>query len=528
MQGNCMREVDCIMPPSPELEQKILRAKARLEAGQALPAKPGGDQLDQRALTLILSRPAQTRPDTFINARADPAPVTGTRRALVLLVDFSDKAGTRTQAHFDDMMFSLGAYATGSMRDFYREASYGVLDVVGVVSGSGGPTAGWYRAPQPKSYYTDGNYGFGGYPKNAQKLVEEAIALADPNVDFSLYDNDGDGVVDALVVICAGSGAEQTGNVNDIWSHKWSITPQVRDGVTIDRYFMAPEDGRVGVMAHELGHLLMGWPDLYDTDYSSAGTGAWDLMAGGSWNGGGDKPAHPTSWCKTRVEWINPTVLWNVTQSVNIPPYATNAVAYKLPIGSAASQEYFLVSNRQQAGFDGAMPGEGMIIEHIDDTKNNNTDENHYLVDVMQADGRRDLNLNANRGDATDPFPIAANASFTGSSSPNSNAYSGAASNISVTNIARVGDNVTADIQVGIGAAAGKQWYYNRTVASVFAYYTTQWAWANISGLGWRRINGGSADGVSNMFASLSEAAANGRQVHVEADSSLLYTMYLV
>ena len=79
--------------------------------------------------------------------------------------------------------------------------------------------------------------------------------------NFSLYDNDGDGVVDALVVICAGSGAEQTGNVNDIWSHKWSITPQVRDGVTIDRYFMAPEDGRVGVMAHELGHLLMGWPD---------------------------------------------------------------------------------------------------------------------------------------------------------------------------------------------------------------------------------------------------------------------------
>ena len=77
-------------------------------------------------------------------------------------------------------------------------------------------------------------------------------------------------------------------------------SPQVRDGVTINRYFMAPEDGRVGVMAHELGHLLMGWPDLYDTDYTSAGTGGWDLMAGGSWNGGGVYgPAHPTCWCKT-------------------------------------------------------------------------------------------------------------------------------------------------------------------------------------------------------------------------------------
>lgn len=528
MQGNRTREVGCVMPPDPKLYEKIVRAKALLAAGEQLPSKATRDLLDWRALSLILSRPPQTRSDTFVNAKAEPAPVTGTRRALVLLVDFSDRAATQTQAHFDDMLFSVGTYPTRSMRDFYREASYNQLDVVGVVSGSGGPTAGWYRAPQPKSYYTNANYGFGAYPKNAQKLVEDAIALADPNVDFSLYDNDGDGIVDALVVICAGTGAEQSGNVNDLWSHKWNITPQVRDGVTIDRYFMAPEDGRVGVMAHELGHLLMGWPDLYDTDYSSAGTGSWDLMAGGSWNGGGDQPAHPTLWCKTRVQWINPTVIWNATQSVNIPPYATSPVSYKLPIGSVGSQEYFLVSNRQQSGFDGALPGEGLLIEHVDDSKNNNTDENHYLVDIEQADGRRDLNLNANRGDGTDPYPTAASATFDGSSSPNSDAYSGAASNVSVTNVARVGDNITAHIQVGTGVVTGKQWYYNRAVTATFAHHTTQWAWANIGGLGWRRVNGGAADGVTNVFVSLCEAVANGRLVHVEADSQLLYTMYLV
>ena len=55
-----------------------------------------------------------------------------------------------------------------------------------------------------------------------------------------------------------------------------------------------------------------------------------------------------------------------------------------------------------------------------------------------------------------------------------------------------------------------------------------QWAWANIAGLGWRRVNGGAADGVSNMFVSLCNAAANGRLVHVEADGQVLYTMYLV
>jgi immune inhibitor A len=528
VQPNDIRGIGCVMPPSPELEQRILRAKSLLQSGGALPAKASRDSLDLRSLSLILGRPPRTRPNTFIDVRPEVAPVTGTRRALVLLVDFSDKAATQTQAHFSDMLFSVGTYATGSMRDFYREASYTQLDVIGVVSGAGGPTAGWYRAPQPKSFYTDGNYGFNGYPKNAQRLVEDVVALADPNVNFADYDNDGDGIVDALVVICAGTGGEQTGNVNDIWSHKWNITPQVRDGVKIDRYFMAPEDGRVGVMAHELGHLLMGWPDLYDTDYSSAGTGRWDLMAAGSWNGGGDRPAHPTLWCKTRVEWVTPTVIWNATQSVTLPPYASNSVGFKLPIGSVGSQEYFLLSNRQQAGFDTALPGEGLLIEHVDDAKNNNTDENHYLVDIEQADGQRHLNLNANRGDATDPYPTATNAAFSGSTTPNSNAYSGAASNVEVTNVARSGDNVTADIKVGAGGVAARQWFYNRKVTSTFAGSATQWAWAYVDGVGWRRINGGSADGVTNMFLSLCEAAANGRLVHAEADGQLLYTMYLV
>lgn len=521
-----MSDVHCIMPPAPELEDRILRTKNLVAAGENLPARATEDLLDWRTFSLIVGRPARTRPNTFVDIRPEAVAVTGTRRALVLLVDFSDATATESQAHFTDMLFSTGTYGTGSMRDFYREASYGQLDVVGLVSGTGGPTTGWYRAPQPKSYYTNGDYGFGSYPQNAQRLVEDVIALADPNVNFADYDNDGDGVVDALVLICAGSGAEQTGNVNDIWSHKWGISPQTRDGVTISSYFMAPEDGRVGVMAHELGHLLMAWPDLYDTDYSSAGTGRWDLMAGGSWNGGGDTPAHPTCWCKVRAGWVSPTVVWNSAVSVNIPPFATNRVAYKLPVGSSGSQEYFLVSNRQLTGFDAALPGEGLIIEQVDDTKNNNTDENHYLVDIEQADGRRDLNLNANRGDATDPYPTTSNTSFTDSTTPNSSSYSGAASNVSVSNIARAGDNITADINVG--GAAARQWHYNKTVLATFAYYTSQWAWASVDGLGWRRINSGSSDGTTNMFDTLCEAVANAHKVHVEADAQYIYTMYLV
>src|SRR4029450_6274663 len=181
VQPNDIRGIGCVMPPSPELEQRILRAKSLLQSGDALPAKASRDSLDLRSLSLILSRPPRTRPNTFIDVRPEVAPVTGTRRALVLLVDFSDKAATQTQAHFSDMLFSVGTYATGSMRDFYREASCTQLDVIGVVSGAGGPTAGWYRAPQPKSFYTDGNYGFNAYPKNAQRLPRGVGRPAGPD-----------------------------------------------------------------------------------------------------------------------------------------------------------------------------------------------------------------------------------------------------------------------------------------------------------------------------------------------------------
>lgn len=516
----------CIVPPSPELEEKIIRSKKMLLAGQTLPDEPTVDVLDLRSATRILTRAPRTRAHTLVSPTIEFAPILGTRRALVLLVDFSDKAANEPQGHYHDMLFSVGSYATGSMRDFYREASYSQLDVDGEVSGTGGPTSGWYRAPQTKEFYTNNDYGFGTYPRNAQKLVEDAVDLAAPHVNFAQYDNDGDGVVDALVIIAAGSGGEVTGNTGDIWSHKWGINPKTVDGVQVQTYFMAPEDGRVGVMSHELGHLLMKWPDLYDTDYTSRGTGRWDLMAGGSWNDGGNTPAHPTAWCKLKAGWINPVTIANAQQSVTIQPYATHSQVYKLPVGGSASKEYFLVTNRQQTKFDSHLPGEGCIIEHVDDNQVNNTDETHYLVDIEQADGQSHLNSNANSGDAGDPFPTATNNAFAMGTTPNSNAYDGSDSKVAVTNIQRSGDLITADINVGGGAAM--EWHTNKSVLQTYTTYHSQNAWARIQDLGWRKIETGSADGVTNMFQALCVAQANNRSVSVFVDDSKIYRMYLL
>lgn len=521
-----LSEIGCLVPPSPELEEKIRATQNALRSGKPLPASGTPNYLDLKAYTIIKSRSPATRAATFVARRVARAPVIGTRQALVLLVDFPDQAATQNQQHFIDMLFSTGTYPTGSLRDFYREASYGKLTMAGTVAGSGGPTIGWFRAPRPKTYYTNGNNGFGAYPQNAQRLVEEIVDIANGVVNFSTFDNDGDGTVDALVIIAAGQGAEVTGNPDDIWSHQWAISPKTVDGVQVSRYFMAPEDGRVGVMSHELGHLLLGAPDLYDTDYSSRGTGRWDLMAGGSWNNGGDTPAHPVAWVKASVGWLDPVVVTSGTQDVTIPPYATNPVAYRLPVdGNASSPEYFLVSNRQQAGFDAFLPGSGCCIEHVDERQNNNTDETHYLVDIEQADGTQDLNKNVNSGDATDVFPNGAGpGALTDTTTPNSKTYAGTNSGISITNIQRSGSDILARLSAPAG---GPTWTYNCKVLQTFASHHSQNAWALLDGIGWRRINPGAPDGVTNMFDSFCHAVASGRLVHVNVDASLIHIMYL-
>jgi hypothetical protein len=196
----------------------------------------------------------------------------------VLLVDFSDNVHSHAGSAFGQLLFGSG---TASMRDYYLEASYGKLAI-------GGEVAGWYRPGQPYSYYVGDSFGiYGDFPRNSQGLVAALVSAADPDVDFSQFDIDQDRVVDDLLVLRSGPGAEETGSHQDIWSHKWQLSDatfgspglvQTQDGVTVDAFSVEPErfsDGRlmsIGVFCHEFGHLP-GMPDLYDTDYSTNGLG---------------------------------------------------------------------------------------------------------------------------------------------------------------------------------------------------------------------------------------------------------------
>jgi immune inhibitor A len=386
----------------------------------------------------------------------------GSINAIALLVQFTDNPSSVGATFFDTLVFGN---APGTVRDYFSEISYGTLTIVTVNLPS---AIGWQTAPQTYAYYVNGQNGFGSYPQNAQKLTEDAIALADSVVDFSNYDNDSDNYVDALFIIHAGQGAEWTGNVNHIWSHKWQTrTPQLVDGVYAYVYSMEPEywstpgDMTLGVYCHELGHVF-GLPDWYDYGYDSRGVGRWCLMAGGSWNGtNGNSPAHVSAEGRWRLDFVSASVISSNTTGLAIPQVETNqsnSVFYVWDNG-AANNEYWLLENRQQVGYDSALPGNGLMIWHIDDNKNGNdrqctNHQNcfcplHYEVALEQADGDLDLEFNTNSGDTCDPFPGSTNnTTFNLSSTPNSGSYADCDSDVEVTNISSSGPTMTADVQV--------------------------------------------------------------------------------
>ncbi len=189
--------------------------------------------------------------------------------ALALMVDFSDNVGKRPPGEFQKMLFDPAN--PDSMTSIYREMSYGMLDVSGEV-------IAYVRAPQPYAYYTAGESGTGNtFPHNVPGLLVDALTEYCKTDNLKRFDTDGDGFVDGIFLIHAGGGAEAepvASKRNDmIWSHKWTLpTPFVNQGVKVFAYSTEPEDGRVGVFAHEFGHVL-GLPDLYDTSYRSEGVG---------------------------------------------------------------------------------------------------------------------------------------------------------------------------------------------------------------------------------------------------------------
>ena len=248
--------------------------------------------------------------------------------------------------YYGGKIFSEQA-GSNSMDKYWDECSLGAIDITGVVLGP-------YTMPHCMKYYgwdspgvvddgwvddgghTDNQTCAGGAQSGSCRLIADALAAADPDVDYCDYDVDGDGNVDHVMVVHAGVGQEGSGPADyAIWSmYYWglpygpydaSVSCTFAAGVMAPSGFIVPEyydsTGKfpLGTFCHEFSHSI-GNPDLYDpspgfanvpddNDYPVAD---WCLMEHGSWcgpTGMAERPSHLCAFNKVGEGWVNVTVV---------------------------------------------------------------------------------------------------------------------------------------------------------------------------------------------------------------------------
>lgn len=269
-------------------------------------------------------------------------------KVLVLLVEYSDfkhnnvvqeegylYSDNFSKEHYEQYMFGDESFElfngdkVQTFKQYYEEQSGGSYTVDGTVSEwlTVPGTAKDYGADRP----TGGHDNAGPGPRQLVKdalgaAVKSGMNLAEYD-EYDLYDLDGDGnfnepdgLVDHLMIIHAGTGQEAGGGVlgdDAVWSHRWVVgnspyriagteaaVPYWGGQVAAFDYTIQPEDGAVGVFAHEYGHDL-GLPDEYDTQYTGQGepVQSWSIMSGGSW-AGKIAGTEPTSFSPQNKEYF--------------------------------------------------------------------------------------------------------------------------------------------------------------------------------------------------------------------------------
>jgi immune inhibitor A len=335
--------------PLPPFVQK--REKERLAAADLVAR--GQATADENGIV-------QLRNGRFVNYRLQ-----GTESLTAVLIDFSDLQHGQIEQpdrstdnstywsadvspqHYADMLFAPGgaSYGRPSMRDFYLEQSSGRFTWAGQVSN-------WVQVNATAAEFGENSRrsGAGGDDANGvvYRVVDAALkAVAasgnDGGLDLSQvdltdrYDCDGDGIFaepdgyfDHFAIVHAGQGEEEGGGAQGpdaIWSHRWYANFNTKEGpagpascklggynlpgtgLWVGDYTIEPENGGVGVFAHEFGHDL-GLPDLYDTSGGpDNGVAFWSLMSSGSWASDspdaiGDKPVHMGAWEKLALGWL--------------------------------------------------------------------------------------------------------------------------------------------------------------------------------------------------------------------------------
>ncbi|HYW68175.1 MAG TPA: M6 family metalloprotease domain-containing protein [bacterium] len=445
-------------------------APARLAKGVRI----APDAAKEKALAVREAFELEAYGGPFESTQRGRTTTTGDVVGITIIVDFSDDTWTIPARSIDDYCNMIG-YAgygnNGSVRDYFLDVSEDLLNYTNFVPGD------YYRASRTKAYYCDPAVGFG---QRARELIVEALTDLDNNgLDFSQYDSDGDGIIDA--VNCFYAGNTWNAWAEGLWPHAGGLTFHV-DGVRTQRYQITNLGTalRLGTFVHENGHMLMGWPDLYDYDGDSAGVGQFCVMCYGT---SGTNPQEPSAYMKYDAGWGDVTVLTS-PQSGLLAPIQTN-VMYKFEHPSLPN-EYYLLENRQRSGRDVGIPDDGLAIWHIDTEGSNSnqqqTPSQHYFVTLVQADGRWDMERNVNGGDGTDLYAATRYPECTPLTYPNTGWWDGSESGAFFLNISTSSSTMSWDFHNAayVLELASPQYATELEYGGTALYSTTLKNWAPV------------------------------------------------
>ncbi|WP_442859116.1 immune inhibitor A domain-containing protein [Arthrobacter sp. CAN_A2] len=377
---------------------KVLSGEAKVEdrnGSKAVKVAPGqwaqyGLQDSDQILSFLVDFGDQVDP-RFPASTAGPAngAIKEPDRAVDNSTYWTDSFDRR---HYLDMFFNEEGE---SLKSVYGELSSGRYTVDGDVSD-------WVTVP-----YNSASYGETESQADMTRFVQDTanawydsqIAAGKTPAEIDTYlatfdqwdrydfDKDGDfdeadGYIDHFQAIHAGEGEEAGAASSAIWSHRWAVGQAGRgtagpsanpfggikigkSSVWIRDYTTEPENGGLGVFAHEYAHDL-GLPDLYDTSGGENGTGFWSLMSSGSWLGHGNgsigtTPNHMGAWEKLQLGWLDYEVATAGVKSTHkIGPSfhgtkAPQAVVVNLPKDAAGKDRFYIAENRVYAGYDATL-----------------------------------------------------------------------------------------------------------------------------------------------------------------------------
>ncbi|HHF3246347.1 M6 family metalloprotease domain-containing protein [Vibrio alginolyticus] len=360
---------------------------------------------------------------------------------LVVQVSFDDQAMVHD---FEQRVFNTNGQ---SVVDYFDKNSQGKFKVVPALESYGTANDGVIDVtvaqshPNCHSSSTDKTC-----TAKLNAVFTEAYQKLDPYFNLSAYDSNQNGTVEpselSVMFIFAG-GDRSTGVLNRpaIWPHKFSHDDVTLDGKKITDYcvfadYQVDHQATLGVIVHELGHLMLGLPDLYARN-SDASIGSWGVMGGGSWaqkpgdSYAGDTPVNMSAWSKHAAGFVVPTVTHESPAPISVNNDDVKLV-YLDPYLKEFGPRVYL-ENRTFSGYDRALAAEGILATSVN-VQNRFNDVGAMQVQIMQADGLNELE-NDGRSDADDLYPNGGDV-ISDTSTPGLRAITGFDTAVRISNIA--------------------------------------------------------------------------------------------